>query len=115
MHIRIDSSFRNYEFTNDYKKVILENLVLNNIIFSENNFWKILILIPEINNYSIAIKFFNRIKELDLLSLFCKYCLHECRNLKFLEMLSIYVSEFGDKVDKSIVTRTKNKLKKELV
>lgn len=115
IYICMDISFRNYEFTDDYRKVILENLVLNNIIFSENDFWKILILIPEINNYSIAIKFFNRIKELDLLSLFCKYCLHECRNLKFLEMLSIYVSEFGDKVDKSIVTRTKNKLKKELV
>lgn len=106
----LNTGWKNYNFTDNFKSLIIKEINIDTIDLTDKDFWKILKLIPQINNHNESFKFFNRIRNLNLLDNFCSYCSRNCNDKDFINKLNLFVSEFGTTGNKIVITKLKNKI-----
>ncbi len=106
----LNTDWKNYNFTDNFKSLIIKEINIDTIELTDKDFWKILKLIPQINNHNESFKFFNRIRNLNLLDKFCSYCSRNCNDKDFINNLNLFVSEFGTTGNKIVITKLKNKI-----
>ncbi len=106
----LNTDWKDYNFTDNFKSLIIKEINIDTINLTDKDFWKILKLIPQINNHNESFKFFNRIRNLNLLNKFCSYCSRNCNDKDFINNLNLFVSEFGTTGNKIVITKLKNKI-----
>lgn len=100
-----------YQFTKDYTLLILEKLDFSNIDFSHENFWKIVNLIPNVENLSDFRKVLQVLNSQSQLEKFFNYCVKYGIDIEFIKFLRSYAEEFGmSKGIKSKLTKVINKI-----
>lgn len=96
----MNKHFINYEFTQGYRNMILNEFDFSTINFNANNFWKIDILIPSLNSIDKWIKIFDRLYIEKQLGNYATYCKNN-KNLKNINFL-MYVEEWNPSIEPTI-------------
>lgn len=107
----IDSTFKNYNYTEGFLNKILSEGNFSDIDYNENSFWKIDILIPCLDSYQKCLNIFENLKSTNKLMKYVNHCKKNknYKYLKILDYLRMYTSEMSAPIKRSI-TMAKNSI-----
>ena len=113
VYINSDVSFKTYKFSEGFIDKIINIVDFNTVNFNKNNFWKIDILIPRLNNYDKVFKIFNRINDLNLINEYNKHLKSiNIPNKKFIELYRLFAEEMEllPSIKRNITNLSKNNI-----
>lgn len=110
------NNFSEYEFSESYRNVIVENYDSIDINYNKDNYYKVTKLIPTINKRNILYRIFDKINSSNKLSEFIDFCKKNCLNIEFYSILSEYlIIRKCSPSDKKKVTSILSKIRKNKV
>lgn len=101
-----------FDFTKEYTLFILEKFDFNKLNFTNDNFWKITNLIPNVDDFEIFESILGILNTQNQFDNFCDYCIKNNIGIKFIKYLRLYAEKFGmSRTVKAKLTKCINKLR----
>ena len=112
-YVDIYSWASHYSFTREYTLFILKRFDFNKLNFTNENFWKITNLIPNVYDFSVFENILKILTVQNQFENFCDYCIRNEIDIKFIKYLRLYAEKFGlSKKVKIKLSKYINKMKK---
>ncbi len=84
-----------YSFTREYTLFILKRFDFNKLNFTNENFWKITKLIPNVDDLSVFENILKILTVQNQFENFCDYCIRNEIDIKFIKYLRLYAEKVG--------------------